>query len=323
MNDFSGICKVAFVGAGYMSSEHIKAFRSVRGVELAGIYSRTFSRAQKLAQEFGINSVFSTIEEMFDKTTADLVVVSVPELSVRGVCSEVLRFPWTSLIEKPVGYEPGEAQAILEMAEGQCRRAYVALNRRHYSSTRRVVEDLSHAQGQRLIHVFDQEDLITARKSGQPDLVVRNWMYANSIHLIDYLTFLGRGRIEAVVPIVPWNCDDPRFVSARISFESGDIGIYEAVWNGPGPWAVTVTTQEKRWEMRPLEQCAFQIFGSRKLVPVPIDECDSIFKPGLRFQASEAIKAAMGIPHSLPDLAAAMHSMNLVKAIYAGSVAYV
>jgi len=309
-------CKVAFVGAGYMGSEHLKAFQDVLGVELSGIYSRTASRAEKLAQQFGAKAVCSSIGELYEKTKADLVVVSVPELSVRAACFEAFKYPWTCLVEKPAGYNLADAESILDEARKLQRQAFVGLNRRHYSSTRTVLADISPQNSQRLIYVRDQEDLITARHSNQPELVLQNWMYANSIHLVDFLSFLGRGSISAVEPIIPWNPKDPRFVLAKITYDSGDIGIYEAVWNAPGPWAVTVTTQEKRWELRPLEQAAFQPFGSRKLEAVVQHEWDTQFKPGLRLQAEEAVQAVKGMPHSLPNLEDAMKSMRLVQLIY-------
>jgi predicted dehydrogenase len=312
----NNICKVAFVGAGYMSSEHLKAFKNVPGVELAGIYSRTRSRAAKLAQEFGVPLVCDSVADLYEKTRADLVVVSVPELSVREVCLNTFQHPWVCLIEKPAGYDLLDAQRILADAAAKKRLAFVALNRRHHSSTRLVLADLAQQQGPRLIHVYDQEDQVAARKAGQPDLVVQNWMYANSIHMIDYLSILGRGNIISVNPIIPWTPESPRFVMAKISYDSGDIAIYEAVWNGPGPWAITVTTQEKRWEMRPLEHASFQSYGSRKLEPAPVHEWDTTFKPGLRVQAEEAVKAAMGKPHVLPSLEDAMKSMKLAAAIY-------
>ena len=45
--------KVAFVGAGYMATEHMRAFASLPDVEIAGIYSRTRERAEKLAALYG------------------------------------------------------------------------------------------------------------------------------------------------------------------------------------------------------------------------------------------------------------------------------
>jgi predicted dehydrogenase len=309
-------CKVAFVGAGYMTTEHIKAFKDVPGVALAGIHSRTQARAEALALQSGVATVCGSIAELFEKTQADLAVISVPELSVREACLEAFKYPWTCLIEKPAGYDVADAEQILLGAVKLGRQAYVALNRRHHSSTRVVLEGINQQKGSRLIHVYDQEDAIAARKAGQPELVVKNWMYANSIHVIDYFSLLGRGEIVSVTPVIEWTPDNPQFVVAKITYDSGDIGIYEAVWNGPGPWAVTVTTQEQRWEMRPLEQAMVQPYGSRKLELVAPHEWDTRFKPGLRVQAGEAIKAARGQPHSLPSLADAMKSMKLVQAIY-------
>ena len=299
-----------------MTTEHINAFKDVPGVELTGIFSRTRSRADKIATEAGVESVCNSIAELYEKSNPQLVVISVPELSVREVCLEAFKYPWTCLIEKPAGYDLADADLILSAANEHDRHAFVALNRRHYSSTRTVLEDIRKQEGSRLIHVCDQEDQIGALKAGQPELVVENWMFANSIHVIDFFSVLGRGKIDSISPIIQWTPDDPKFVMSKIGYDSGDVGIYEAVWNGPGPWAVSVTTQEKRWEMRPLEQAMVQPFGSRKVDPVASHRWDAEFKPGLRRQAGEAVKAALGRPHELPSLADAMQSMRLVAAIY-------
>lgn len=310
------ICKVAFVGAGYMTGEHIKAFKDMAGVEVSGIQSRTRSRAEKLAADFEVDLVCDSIADLYQRTRAHLVVISVPELSVNEVCVEAFKYPWTCLIEKPAGYNLVDATLIFEEAVTQKSKAFVALNRRHHSSTKTVLDDLNKQEGKRLIHVYDQEDQIAARKAGQPELVVKNWMYANSIHVVDYLSILGRGEIVSVEPVIPWEPENPCFVMAKIVYDSGDIGVYEAVWNGPGPWAVTVTTQAKRWEMRPVENASFQVYGSRKMELVEQDEWDRKFKPGLRVQAEEAVKAALGQSHNLPSLQDALNSMKLVRAIY-------
>jgi predicted dehydrogenase len=310
-------CRIAFVGAGYMASEHLKAFRDLPNIDLSGIYGRTRTKAAALAAEHGVGTVCDSVAELFEKTAADLVVVSVRELAVREVVEDCFRFPWACLIEKPVGYNLREAEHLAALAADQGRRAFVALNRRHYSSTQTVLNDLAANPQPRLIHVQDQEDLIAARASGQPELVVQNWMYANSIHMIDYFTMLGRGEVTEVQPLTRWNPDSPDFVIAKIQFDSGDIGLYQAIWNGPGPWAVSVTTQSKRWEMRPVEHAAFQPNGLRKLEPVPSHEWDQKFKPGLRRQAELAVAAACGkVVAGLPTLADALRSMRLAKAIY-------
>ena len=310
------ITKIAFVGAGSMTAAHMQAFKDIESVELSGIVSRTRAKAEALAQEFGVRHVCDSIEELYDRTEADLVVISVPVLHTRKVCEEALHYPWKLLIEKPVGHNLAEAEHLRDLAFLQGREAYVALNRRQYGSTASVQSALAGDDAPRLIHVFDQEDLNAAKNNGHDELVIQNWMYANSIHLIDYFRIFGRGDIIAVDPVLSWNPSVPSFVSAKIQFSSGDIGLYDAVWNGPGPWAVFVTTQSTRFEMRPVEQASIQIYPSRKFEPLSEHVWDKDFKPGFRRQAEEAIKAVMGMPHNLVSLAEGVETMKLVSAVY-------
>ena len=260
--------------------------------------------------------MYDSIDELFIATQAQMVIIAVPELEVRGVCLNAFKYSWMSLVEKPAGYNLVDAQEIALTAKKFGHTAYVALNRRHYYSTRTVMCELKGVDGDRLIHVYDQENPVVALESGVPSEVVKNWMYANSIHVIDYFRMFGRGDITSVEPIIRWDSEAPRFVMAKIFYSSGDIGIYEAIWNGPGPWAVTVTTQQKRFELRPLEQAFAQLYKSRTLELLPTHPWDSQFKPGLRLQAEEAIKALRYQPTLLPTLDEALETMKLVSAIY-------
>jgi predicted dehydrogenase len=299
-----------------MATEHVKAFADVPGVELSGIFSRTRERAEKLAAEHGIQGVYDSVEELYEKTAADLVVVTVTELSMNTISRACFAFPWTVLLEKPAGYNMPDALEIHAAAEQQARKVYVALNRRFYNSTRTALADLAGIGGPRFIKMQDQQDQATALKYGQPEKVVANWMYANSIHMIDYFTAFGRGKVVDVVNVFPWTPDDPGIVVAKLVFDSGDTGLYEGVWKGPGPWAATIQTAEKRWEMRPLEQASFQVAGSRKLEPVEAHPWDTAFKPGLRLQAEHAVKAALGQPHESISLSESLKSMRLVQRIF-------
>ena len=311
------VTKVAFIGAGYMSKEHIRAFQSIKNVQVAGIYSRTKEKALKLSQEFHIDVVASSIDELYLKTSADLVVIAVPELAVSKVCISSFKYPWAILVEKPAGYNCEDSTLIREEASKTGSRVYVALNRRHYDSTRAALRLLEGEVGQRIISVRDQEDPAAAMAAGQPKLVVDNWMYANAIHMVDYLTFMARGVVTKVEIISPWNRVDPQFVAAKIQYDSGDIAIYEALWNRPGPWSVSVSVPSLRLEMRPLELLTSQKYGVKKADEVILGGVNNHLKPGLEQQAIEAISAINGNPHVLPTLDSAMKTMELVRAIYA------
>lgn len=310
-------CKVAIVGAGYMAREHIRAFQDVENARVVGIMSRTREQATALAEEFRIPQVCDSIVEMYDATKAELVVVTVPELEANRVSCACFEHPWTVLMEKPAGYNLEDAEEIANIAEEKERRAFVALNRRFYSSTQAALADLQGNASPRFIRVQDQEDTKRALEAGQPKLVVDNWMYANSIHVIDYFCLFGRGEIVAVEPIIPWQGEGTRIVAAKVQFDSGDVGLYEGVWNGPGPWSVSISTPEKRWEMRPLEQAAYQLAGQRKLEMAAVHAWDQGFKPGLRLQAQEATRTALGNGKtSLPTLDDGLRTMRLVRDIF-------
>lgn len=307
---------VAIIGAGNMAREHIRAFADVPNVRITGIHSRTRSRAESLAAEFGIPLVCETVSELYVQTKADLVVVTVIETAMNEVSRACFEFPWAVLLEKPAGLNLEDAELIHSSASSHNRKVMVGLNRRFLSSTRAALADLSQSSGPRFIHVQDQQNLEIAASIGHADVVVRNWMYANSIHMIDYFRAFGRGRVAEVVPIFTWSPETARVVAAKIEFESGDAGLYECIWQGPGPWAVSVTTSEKRWEMRPLEQAVFQVWGERRLQPVEMHAWDQEFKPGFRLQAEMAIAEARGEPSDSVTLTEAMETMHLINAIY-------
>jgi predicted dehydrogenase len=309
-------CKMALIGAGYTAREHIRALRDLPGVTLAGIHSRNKSRAEKLAAEFGIELVCESVPELYERSAAALVFLAVPELSMNAVAKASFEFPWTVMMEKPPGYNLADALDIQCAAAVKRRRVLVALNRRFLSATLRAKAELDQTPAPRFVKVQDQQDQAAALHAGQPAEVVRNWMYANSIHTIDYLRVFGRGRITSVDPVLRWNWERPGVVVCKIGYDSGDVGLYEGIWDGPGPWAVTVTTAEKRCEMRPLEKLTLQELGK---MPQPFDpdSLDTDFKPGFRRQAEAAVRAACGLSSEAVTLADAVETMRLIARIFA------
>lgn len=308
--------RVGFIGAGYMGTEHVRAFDGLANVRLVGIHDSVKSKAEGLAAKHHIDHVCDSVADLFERAKPDVVVVSVVELSMRTVACACFEYPWTILLEKPAGYHLADAEAIQAAAARKSRQVYVALNRRMYCSTRMVRDDVARIAGPRFITVQDQQDQATALAAGQPADVVKNWMFANSVHTVDYLRVFGRGRVTKVTPIVPYDAAQPWMVVAAVEFDSGDKGVYQGVWRGPGPWAVTVQTREKRWEMRPLENATFQLAGKRVLEPVVIDPRDQQFKAGLRLQAEHMVASVRGQTCECATLTDSLETMRLVQAIF-------
>lgn len=314
MTDSARPLRIAFVGAGGMIREHARAFADIEGVSLVGIWNRSSAKAETLAAETGIARVFGDIATMYAETRPDLVVMAVYETAILPIAAEVLAQPWAVLMEKPLGLDLAEAEKIEAMAAG--RQVFVGLNRRALSSTAAALKDLDARKSPRYIHVSDQQSLETARAIGHDPAVIRNWMYANSIHLVDYLSAFGRGEVTSIERLSEWDFNSPGVVLAKVAFSSGDVGLYEGIWNGPGPWACVVSTPERRWEMRPLEKAVFQNAGERALNPVDVHPWDQDFKPGFRRQAGEVVAALRHEASPAPTLADAMRTTRLVHHIF-------
>jgi predicted dehydrogenase len=198
------IKRIAIIGAGITAKAHIKAFTAQSNVQIIGIYSRTYEKALEVAKEFSIKNVVSSIRDLF-YLKVDIVVIAISAESTKEVCQEAFSYPWFLLVEKPVGINFEEASMLRDLAMRHQANVFVALNRRHFSATKQAIEKINTFDEQRLITVMDQEDPILQLSSGEHKNVVKNLMYTNSIHIIDYFSFLGRGEIVKVTPVIKWD----------------------------------------------------------------------------------------------------------------------
>lgn len=300
-----------------MATEHAKAFSKVPGVVLAGITSRTQAKAQQLAQQYGMPCVAETVNELYRETHADLVVITVPELMANAVAKAALKFPWAVLMEKPAGYDLADAQDIARAAQDHQGPVMVGLNRRFYSSTLAIADDLaSRPNERRFIHVQDQQSYAEARHYKHPEQVVEKFMYANSIHLIDMVMAFGRGKVNKVNPITPWRGEQTEIMLAHVEFDSGDSALYEGIWRGPGPWACSVSTPSRRWTMQPLEQAVFQNAGERTRNTVETSDNDKLCKPGFLLQAQAAVARVRGQDSTIASVQDSLATMQLIHQIF-------
>jgi predicted dehydrogenase len=309
--------RVAIVGAGGMGREHARAFAALPGVTVAGIASRTRAKADALAREAGIAHVADSVAELYERTQANLVVVAVPELAANAVAKAAFRHPWAVLLEKPAGYDLADARDIAAAAAGRPQPVMVALNRRFYSSTAAARADLDSRAGEtRFVHVQDQQSFAEARRYKHPPQVVERFMYANSVHIIDLLRVFGRGEVQEVNVVSPWRGEATEVVLAHVRFASGDHGLYEGLWRGPGPWACAVSTPSRRWTMQPLERAAYQNAGERTRHDVDLAEEDRAYKAGFLRQAAAAVSRAKGERSEIAVLEDSLATMQLIHRIF-------
>tara|TARA_B100000029_G_scaffold502191_1_gene577041 strand:+ start:2744 stop:3712 length:969 start_codon:yes stop_codon:yes gene_type:complete len=312
--------KIAFVGAGYMSNEHIKVFLHLKKRFLVtGIFNRTRSKANQLSKKYKIPYVANSIEDLYKKTSADVVLISVSETKVYEILSKAFQYPWKIMVEKPAGYNYKNANKIFSLAKNKKRLKdiLVALNRRNYPTTLQVLENIKSIKSKRIINIHDQQNIFDPKIKKKPFLVRNNLMYCNSIHLIDYLNILCRGRIVKIKNILKSKKNKTGIILSYLKYSSGDIGIYKCVWNMPSPWSVSVTTNARSLELKPLEKLSVRSkFSKIKKIIKTINKEPKMLKPGLTNQAIELHKFLINKKNNLVSLKESLDTMRIIKKIY-------
>jgi predicted dehydrogenase len=307
--------RIGIVGSGYMASEYLKASEAVEGIDFVSIFSRNKGTASALAKQFGVSKIANSVEDFFG-LNLDFIVVCVPELATFEIITTFSKVGVPLLVEKPVGLTLAEALAIENYAKVSSIQIFAALNRRFYRSSQNVLEELAESSEKRFIQVNDQENTLAAMAAGQPQQVVDNWMFANSIHIIDYIAVVCRGEPTVQYKkITPLN-ENAFVLLASIVFSSGDEALYICSWNVPGGWSVNISTASKNWQLSPLEIARSRGLGDRQYKQFELDPIDSDYKPGLVRILMELEKCSKSQKHSLTTISEANRTMQLIDLIY-------
>lgn len=109
---------IAIIGTGgIVKDAHLPAYR-LAGFPVWGVMNRTVSRAEELAKAYGIPHVFTSLEDMIAAAPADVIYDLALPASMFVQALEALPDGSHVLIQKPMGENLAEAQAILQT----CRR---------------------------------------------------------------------------------------------------------------------------------------------------------------------------------------------------------
>jgi len=307
--------RIGLIGSGYMATEYLKASSAVENLDIVSIYSRNNQTAAVLAKNFKILNIAAGVDD-FAELELDFIIVCVPELATVGIITEFSGLNIPLLVEKPVGLTLTDALSIESLSKDKNLPIFAALNRRFYGSSRRVLNELSTTSGKRFIQVNDQENTIAALAAGQPSEVVDNWMFANSIHIVDYILIVCRGEPTVLYKRINALNDVSYVVHANISFSSGDEALYACYWNIPGGWSVNISTASKTWQLSPLESARSRGIGDRHYTEFEAEGFDLSYKPGLVRMLLEVQKCIKGQLHGLTTISDANRTMKLIDMIY-------
>ena len=311
------IINVAIIGSGYMANEYAKVLKKIKICKISGIYSRRHFKAKLFANKHNIEIIGQNIKDLYIRSKADAVIVAVSPDSLKLVVKEVFKFPWNSLIEKPLGINVNDAYDINKIAKKLKSKSFIALNRRHYSSTLKSIDLLKLDKSKRIINIYGQEDLNKIKKFKYSKKIINNFMYVNGIHLIDYMTLFCRGKIVKIEKVVKWQgLKKKGFVLCTFCYSSGDVATFSTIWNKPFPWQVIISTSKQRIELKPLEICKLYRVNQKTHISYKVDKIDKIFKPGIYKQTNEFVKSIKKPNKKLMNISHGYNLMKILKGIY-------
>lgn len=272
--------RIGIVGAGGIAVKHLEVLSALPGAALAGIATRTRTRAEALAKQFGGAPVFGDLDALVSGAKPDALMVLVSADQVAPVARDALRFGLPLFIEKPAGLDPRESGELAAQAERLGVRTMAGYNRRHYSIFREGLEIVRRHGPLMGVLVEGHERITAVRKVGKhPQHVLGAWLYANATHTIDLLRFFG-GEVADV------HCISARYreplgdqFGAVLDFESGAVGHYVSHWLSPGGWRVVLYGDGVTVEFRPLES-GHWTDSAGEIHPIQPSLEDQRFKPG-------------------------------------------
>lgn len=212
------------------------------------------------------------------------------------------------LIEKPGVMQPAQVALLRDAVRKAGALAYIAYNRRFYSSVRRAREIIQ-ADGGLTSFTFDftewgHEIAAAIKPPGVKDL----WLLANSSHVLDLAFHFGGPpqQLHATHQgALDWHPASSVFVGSGIT-TAGTPFSYHADWEAPGRWGLEFCTRQHKLIFRPVEKLHTMRHKSVQIEEVAVDaedaRLDTEFKPGLYRQVEAFLAPDPGALCTIDEL---------------------
>jgi len=121
--------RIGLIGCGYIAEQvHLPVWKGVGEAKIVCCVDKVEERANSLAKEFGIESVYTNIEAMLDSQQVDLVDICTPPHTHTKVLEKLLSRGINCIVEKPLTLKYDEAKSLVSLAESTGAKLYVVHN---------------------------------------------------------------------------------------------------------------------------------------------------------------------------------------------------
>ena len=229
--------RVGIVGCGAIAVNHVRALRSIPGVDVAAVVDSHPGRAGTFARDHGVRAWFDDVERGLD-CELDAVTVCTPHRAHEAVVVAAAARGLHVLCEKPIATTLGEADRMIVATATAGVKFGVVYQRRMWAAARRIraaLDSLSLGQpvaGSCVVQLRRDSDYFAEPWRGRWDSEGGGVLITQAIHHIDLLQwFMGdavavSGRIATLKHGDRIEVEDTAV--ATVEFSSGALAIVQA-----------------------------------------------------------------------------------------------
>lgn len=145
--------RVALLGAGNISTEHAAVLLWMPNTKIMAVCDLYEERAKELSDKFGIPEVFTSLDEMLEKTKPDVVHVLLPPDAHVRFASQCLKSGSHVFVEKPIGITVAECSALMQVASVSQRNIGVNHNYIYRPVVQQLIDQIRARRFGRIVHV--------------------------------------------------------------------------------------------------------------------------------------------------------------------------
>ena len=313
--------RCAVIGTKNIAAQHIPVLQALPEAEVAALCDIDPEAVADTSRQFGVARTFTSLDELEAWGEFDAVYVLVSVLAVAEVAERFIRAGIPTFLEKPPGLYSSDTERLAQAVQETGTTAMVGLNRRFYSCLQAGREALLDT-GDVVSVTVHADEVGTTHWEGPkfPPEVAMRWAYANSIHALDLLRYLG-GDVANVTSLVRRRgLPKPDSFSALLEYESGAVGRAISEHFGPkgtGHFYEARTQRAVLTSRSGLSSCVLEARG-REPVEFGLTGLDRRLKPGFPGESRaflRAVQAGEAVSFPAPTLDDAVRTMKMIDGI--------
>tara|TARA_B100000795_G_C22796337_1_gene439530 strand:+ start:1828 stop:2772 length:945 start_codon:yes stop_codon:yes gene_type:complete len=308
--------RLCLIGTGKMGVAYVKAIKSINHKAIiTDVLGRNLLKTKKFASHNNIENFHNTFKNL---KKIDAFIITVSEENLFKVLKKVVKYNLPTLIEKPLGINYEQSEKIYKLLSRK-NLFFVALNRRFFNSTLEFKKKLNISKDKYCFIINDQQDLLEAEKIGKHPKVIENYMYANSVHLIDLIKFFIKSKVKKIENKTIKISKKKKIFFSKINFANGSFVFYICKWNIPGRWSVEAYSKKIMLSLKPLENLYYKFKNKKTILFLSKNKDDNLYKPGLKKMIDEFvyfINNKKFKKNKLTNIFEYFQTVKLIKKIY-------